>query len=234
MYAQTREELPQKSAVAIQSVGGKGHTDDTGEHEGNIKEAECGQSAAATTEAAETNVDEIKDLNEEATGGEGGTKGGAQGGDREGKGGQAGRAMNGEADIVVTSPAVAPIMAVAAEVEADRAPKLISTRWVERDVGQLRLLVPKAEGSTMAHSRRPRLVMRVEHVGRLILNEFLLPSMAMPVRASDTSLRLVLISAELQPVSYLLRVKMTAEANALCEIICSHISRGSEIESKRG
>jgi len=85
-------------------------------------------------------------------------------------------------------------------------------------VGQLRLLVPR-DGAGV-----PRLVMRVEHVGRLILNEPLLPSTATPVRASDTAVRVALVSSlERQPVSYLLRVKMPQEAEALLRAISSHI-----------
>ena len=50
-----------------------------------------------------------------------------------------------------------------------------AARWTERGVGQLRLLVPKDGGAASAQ-QHPRLVMRVEHVGRLILNESLVPS----------------------------------------------------------
>eukprot|EP00967_Tisochrysis_lutea_P000555 scaffold679_cov32-Tisochrysis_lutea.AAC.3 len=67
---------------------------------------------------------------------------------------------------------------------------VLPTRWAERGVGQLRLLVPKDATGTS----KPRLVMRVENVGRLILNEPLLPTTAPAVRASDTSVRLALVS----------------------------------------
>ena len=90
------------------------------------------------------------------------------------------------------------------------------TRWSERGVGQLRILVhkPLAPGSTdpLPH---PRLVMRVEHVGRLILNEVLLPSTAPAQRVSDTSIRLVVVSAASGPQSYLFRVKTPVEAEQL-------------------
>ena len=57
--------------------------------------------------------------------------------------------------------------------------------------------------------------MRVEHVGRLILNEVLVPSTAPAQRASDTSIRLVVVSAGSGPQSYLMRVKTPAEAELL-------------------
>jgi hypothetical protein len=60
---------------------------------------------------------------------------------------------------------------------------------VERGVGQVRLLVPEGGGGKSF----PRLVMRVENVGRLIMNEPLLPTTAPAVRASDTSVRLALV-----------------------------------------
>lgn len=97
------------------------------------------------------------------------------------------------------------------------------TRWAERGVGQLRLLVPKHAGGSGsgggAGPAYPRLVMRVEHVGRLILNESLLPSMAPAERVSDTSIRLVVVSAGTGPQSYLLRVKTPVEAEQLIEWI---------------
>ncbi len=85
------------------------------------------------------------------------------------------------------------------------------TRWVERGVGSLRLLVPKRGAEAPAH---PRLVMRVEHVGRLILNVVLPPSTAPAARVADTSIRLVVVEGG-SPQSYLLRVKTAVEAEQL-------------------
>ena len=104
------------------------------------------------------------------------------------------------------------------------------TRWSEKGVGQLRLLVPKSsvvgsvQGGIAGSTAVPRLVMRVEHVGRLILNEPLRPTTAPAERVSDTSIRLVVVSAQSeasqpQVQSYLFRVKTAAEADALiCQI----------------
>ena len=91
-----------------------------------------------------------------------------------------------------------------------------TTRWAERGIGQLRLLVhkPLAAGASGALPH-PRMVMRQEHVGRLILNESLLPSTAPAERVSDTSIRLVVVSAAPGPQSYLFRVKTAAESDAL-------------------
>jgi len=111
----------------------------------------------------------------------------------------------------------APAPAAAPSSAADSLPP---TRWAERGVGQVRLLVPSGASGA---SSVPRLVMRVENVGRLILNEPLLPSTAPAVRASDTSVRLALVSTELTPHTYLLRVKMPAEAEALLRMINEHI-----------
>ena len=99
------------------------------------------------------------------------------------------------------------------------------TRWAERGVGQLRLLVHKSSVAaggtgTGASVPFPRLVMRVEHVGRLILNEALLPSTAPAQKVSDTSIRLVVVSAAAAgPQSYLFRVKTPAEAAQLLDFI---------------
>jgi len=60
-------------------------------------------------------------------------------------------------------------------------------------------------------------------VGRLILNESLLPSTAEAARVSDTSLRLVLVNAKLQPQSYLIRVKTPVEMEGVRKAINSHI-----------
>lgn len=57
----------------------------------------------------------------------------------------------------------------------------LETRWAEKGVGQLRLLGPKAASGDGSESH-PRLVMRVENVGRLILNESLLPTTGLPAR----------------------------------------------------
>lgn len=115
-----------------------------------------------------------------------------------------------------------------------------ATRWVERGVGSIRVLVPKEAGA--AHGSKgskgsaagdgdgaaaadgdgdggadafPRLVMRVEHVGRLILNELLRPSTAPAERVTDTSIRLVVVGAGGVPQSYLLRVKTPVESEQL-------------------
>ena len=114
------------------------------------------------------------------------------------------------------APAAAPDDAAGAAVQ-------LEPRWSERGVGQLRLLLPKSQSSASDSSRCPRLVMRVEHVGRLILNEMLLPSTAPVAKASETSLRLVLVDTTKQPRSYLIRVKMAAEAEATRTAINSHI-----------
>ena len=90
-----------------------------------------------------------------------------------------------------------------------------TTRWAERGIGQLRLLVhkPLSGGSSTPF---PRVVMRQEHVGRLILNETLHPTTAPAARVTDTSIRIVLVdSASTVPQSYLLRVKTPAEGAAL-------------------
>ena len=101
----------------------------------------------------------------------------------------------------------------------------LEARWGERGVGQLRLLLPKA-GSKDGASY-PRLVMRVENVGRLILNCSLLPSTRPPARVSETNLRLAFLTPERQTVSYLLRVKAPAEASALISAIETNIPSGS-------
>ena len=90
-----------------------------------------------------------------------------------------------------------------------------ATRWVERGVGSLRLLVPKAAAGEASAESYPRLVMRVEHVGRLILNEALRPETAPAERVTDTSIRLVVVGANAVPQSYLLRVKTPVEAGQL-------------------
>jgi len=71
------------------------------------------------------------------------------------------------------------------------------TKWAEKGVGQVRLLVPKqaVRRSAEGGCAYPRLVMRVEHVGRLILNQPLPPATAPAERVSDTSIRLVVVSA---------------------------------------
>lgn len=70
------------------------------------------------------------------------------------------------------------------------------TKWAEKGVGQVRLLVPKQASSRGEDGHAyPRLVMRVEHVGRLILNQPLGPTTAPAERVSDTSIRLVVVSA---------------------------------------
>jgi len=98
------------------------------------------------------------------------------------------------------------------------------TKWAEKGVGQVRLLVPKPGRGEEAPAC-PRLVMRVEHVGRLILNQPLRPTTAPAERVSDTSIRLVVVSAGAddstpQIQSYLFRVKTPAEA----EMLVSHIN----------
>ena len=108
--------------------------------------------------------------------------------------------------------------------EANEGPLVEVTRWAERGVGGLRLLVhkplPPSDNGPLPY---PRLVMRVENVGRLILNEHLLPTMAPAERVSDTSIRLVLLSAAAGPQSYLLRVKTANEAADLIARINSTI-----------
>ena len=58
--------------------------------------------------------------------------------------------------------------------------------------------------------------------------ESLLPSTAPAVRASDTSIRLVVVSAENGPQSYLLRVKTAAEAELLLSKVNSTIPKPSK------
>ena len=102
-----------------------------------------------------------------------------------------------------------------AQPEEPTAPEELveTTRWAERGIGQLRLLVHKNAPESGVN---PRVVMRQEHVGRLILNESLLPTTAPAARVSDTSIRLVLVdSTSTSPQSYLLRVKTPAEGSAL-------------------
>ena len=115
-----------------------------------------------------------------------------------------------------------------AEEEAGVGEPVETTRWAERGVGQVRLLVHKGnsggEGDPAPH---PRMVMRVEHVGRLILNEALPPSTAPAVRASDTSIRMVVSAAD-GPQSFLLRVKTTAEAEQLLARINGIIPKASK------
>ena len=84
------------------------------------------------------------------------------------------------------------------------------TKWAERGVGQLRLLVHKVPAE-----HHPRLVMRVEHVGRLILNEVILPMNDHAVRVSENSIRLVVVSGASDAQSYLFRVKTATEAELL-------------------
>ena len=167
-------------------------------------------------------------------GAESGSKGGAASSGDDGEDG-------GDADVAAAAAAddedddgkgaseAAGKGAAEGEAEADgTGEKEETTRWVERGVGQLRLLVHKTAAATagaaqakQASAPFPRLVMRVEHVGRLILNESLLPSMAPAERASETSVRLVLVSASAGPQSYLLRVKTPVEAETLVERINS-------------
>ena len=110
--------------------------------------------------------------------------------------------------------------------EGNEGPLVEVTRWAERGVGQIRLLVhkplPPGDSGALPY---PRLVMRVEHVGRLILNESLVPTTAPAVRASDTSIRLVVVSAADGPQSYLLRVKTAAEAAKLLQEINERIPK---------
>jgi hypothetical protein len=104
-----------------------------------------------------------------------------------------------------------------AQAEAPSSDEAVeTTRWAERGVGQLRLLVPKplAPGAS-APPPHPRLVMRVEHTLRLILNESLLPSTAPAERVSDTSIRLVVVNSTGTPQSFLMRVKTAAEGEQL-------------------
>jgi hypothetical protein len=75
--------------------------------------------------------------------------------------------------------------------------------------------VPKAAAGEASAESYPRLVMRVEHVGRLILNEALRPETAPAERVTDTSIRLVVVGANAVPQSYLLRVKTPVEAGQL-------------------
>ena len=103
-----------------------------------------------------------------------------------------------------------------------------ATRWVERGVGYLRLLLPKA-AEDGAEKRRPRVVMRVENVGRLILNAPLLPTTAPAQKARDRSIRLVLVNAqEKLPPSYLLRVREPKEADDLLQAITENIKPAAE------
>ena len=113
--------------------------------------------------------------------------------------------------------------AAAEEEEAVGEPVEI-TRWAERGVGQIKLLVAKSGES----GKVPRMVMRQEQVGRLLLNEALVASTAPAVRASDTSVRLVVVSAAAGPQSYLLRVKTPAEAEQLLSKINSTIPSDSK------
>jgi hypothetical protein len=112
--------------------------------------------------------------------------------------------------------------------EGNDGPLVEVTRWAERGVGQLRLLVHKPMGAgDKGILPYPRLVMRVEHVGRLILNESLLPSMAPAERVTDTSIRFVLVSATQGPQSYLVRVKTPVEAEGLLSRLNATIPHGS-------
>ena len=113
-----------------------------------------------------------------------------------------------------------------AETTAAGADGDMETRWVERGVGQVKLLKPKEGVDDEGAEVKARLVMRVEpHYSRLILNAPLLPTTAAIERPSDTSLRLVLHSAESasetpsKPSSFILRVKTSAEAQALLAAI---------------
>mmetsp|Transcript_40705 Transcript_40705/g.100745 ORF Transcript_40705/g.100745 Transcript_40705/m.100745 type:complete len:429 (+) Transcript_40705:113-1399(+) len=126
---------------------------------------------------------------------------------------------------------------------AAAAPNAPATRWVERGVGALHLNVhnppPSPAASEFvpgapAHAagalkkRPPRLVMRVEHVGRLILNMQLLPSMPPPAKVSETSIRVNSLGnalgewpADETPPSFqcLIRVKTAPEAVALLQAL---------------
>ena len=57
--------------------------------------------------------------------------------------------------------------------------------------------------------------MCVEHVGRLILNEVILPMNDHAVRVSENSIRLVVVSGASDAQSYLFRVKTATEAELL-------------------
>jgi hypothetical protein len=113
------------------------------------------------------------------------------------------------------------------EVEVDR--------WLEKGVGQFRILVPKDTAAPADGPKSviyPRVVMRVENTLRLILNELLRPETAPAERVSDTSLRLVVVSAptpsaDPKPQSYLIRVKTASDANALLAQINRNIPRSS-------
>ena len=115
--------------------------------------------------------------------------------------------------------------------EGNEGPLVEVTRWAERGVGQIRLLVhkplPPGDSGALPY---PRLVMRVEHVGRLILNESLLPSMAPAERVSDTSIRFALVSAVQGPQSYLLRVKTPVEAEQLVSQINATIPQAAAVK----
>jgi len=145
------------------------------------------------------------------------------------------RAASAAAEATRVEPAAADASDASEVDDGDEdAPAADDTpRWLERGVGQCRLLLPKARAAaghtgSAPELSRPRLVMRVEHVGRLILNEVLLASTAPAARATETSLRLVTVNAALQPQSYLLRVKMPSEAKDLLDAINSHIPPDSE------
>jgi len=105
-----------------------------------------------------------------------------------------------------------------AEVGEGVGDDLMETRWLERGVGQVKLLMPKGGGG---EDSTARLVMRVENVGRLILNAPLLASTTLVERPTDNTLRLVLYSSEstsascAKPGHFVLRVKIPAEAEAL-------------------
>ena len=64
-------------------------------------------------------------------------------------------------------------------------------------------------------------------VGRLILNEILGPSTEPAERVTDTSIRLVVVTAE-GPQSYLLRVKTPVEAEGLLSRINKTIPKATE------
>ena len=204
------------------SAGGATASGEDGTHTDTT--AASAASAPAAAEDTNKTASPAKSSEEKPSGG---------GTEDEGEGGEDDDDENDDDDGEAAKPAAVP------EEEAGTE-EVEVTRWSEKGVGQLRLLAPKfgcladgqADPAAGGPPPCPRLVMRVEHVGRLILNEPLRPTTAPAERVSETSIRLVVVSAQSkdeqpQIQSYLFRVKTPAEAEALINQINNSIPSSS-------